>query len=86
MIPPSKRMEIESPCLVLFYAANRDQRMGALYSRYLKDWADAGGGLVVHFMLCGAFSREGRFGAIEYLGQPREQAPKFDALLRFMGK
>lgn len=70
----------------LFDAANRDPRMGGLYMRYLNDWADAGGGLFVHFMLCGAFSREGRFGAIEYLGQPREQAPKYDALLRFMGK
>lgn len=45
-----------------------------------------GVGLFVHFMLCGAFSREGRFGALEYLGQPRAQAPKYDALLSFMGR
>ncbi len=68
----------------LFDAANRDPRMGALYTRYLNDWADAGGGLFVHFMLCGAFNKEGRFGALEYLGQPREQAPKYDALMRFI--
>lgn len=70
----------------LFYAANRDPRMGALYSRYLKDWADAGGGLFMHLLDCGNFRNAGNWGALEYLTQPRAEAPKYDALLRFMGK
>lgn len=69
----------------LFDAANRDPRMGSLYTRYLSDWADAsGGGLFVNFTLCGGFSKYGRFGVLEYLDQPRGEAPKYDSLLRFM--
>ena len=63
----------------LFGAANRDPRMGKIYARYLLDWQNAGGGLFLHFLSCG-----GRFGALEYLTQPRAEAPKFDALHRFM--
>lgn len=68
----------------LFNAANRDPRMGALYSRYLDDWAAAGGGLFVHLLDCGNFENAGNWGALEYLTQPRTEAPKFDALQRFM--
>ncbi len=35
----------------LYLAANRDPRMGILYSRYLKDWAEAGGGLFMYFLI-----------------------------------
>lgn len=77
----------EAPGLdALFYAANRDPRMGALYSRYLNDWAEAGGGLFMHLLDCGNFENAGNWGALEYLNQPRTEAPKYDALLRFMGK
>ncbi len=68
----------------LFLAANRDPRMGALYSRYLKDWAEAGGGLFMHLLDCGLFKNDGNWGALEYLAQPRADAPKYDALRRFM--
>lgn len=67
----------------LFTAANRDPRMGALYSRYLKDWAEAGGGLFMHLLDCGSFEGAGNWGALEHLAQPRAEAPKYDALMRF---
>lgn len=69
----------------LFNAANRDPRMGALYARYLKDWTEAGGDLFVHELDCARYDQGGCWGALEYLSQPREGAPKYDALLRFMG-
>lgn len=68
----------------LFTAANRDPRMGALYTRYLNDWAEAGGGLFMHELDCGNFEGAGNWGALEYLTQPRAEAPKFDALQRFI--
>ena len=75
----------EAPELdALFNAANRDPRMGALYSRYLKDWTEAGGGLFMHLLDCGSFENAGNWGALEYLAQPRAEAPKFDALMRFV--
>jgi len=68
----------------LFNAANRDPRMGALYARYLKDWTQAGGGLFVHELDCARCDKGACWGAVEHLGQPRAEAPKFDALQRFM--
>jgi hypothetical protein len=68
----------------LFNAANRDPRMGALYSKYLNDWAEADGGLFMHELDCGSFEGMGNWGALEYLTQPRAEAPKYDALRRFM--
>ncbi|MBI2200488.1 MAG: hypothetical protein HYU43_00920 [Armatimonadetes bacterium] len=68
----------------LFTAANRDPRMSALYSRYLKDWAEADGGLFMHLLDCGSFEGAGNWGALEYITQPRAEAPKYDALQRFM--
>ncbi len=76
---------VEAPELdALFTAANRDPRMGALYSRYLKDWAEAGGGLFMHELDCASFQFPGNWGALEYLTQPRAKAPKYDALMRFI--
>lgn len=67
----------------LFDAANRDARMGALYARYLQDWSDAGGRLLVHFMNCYPYRVPGRVGSLEYIDQPRAEAPKYDALQRW---
>src|SRR5205085_6123994 len=41
----------------LFDAANRDPRMGALYTRYFADWGDAGGQLFMHFTNCASYNR-----------------------------
>jgi hypothetical protein len=69
----------------LFDAANRDPRIGPIYMRYLQDWNTmTGGQLLVHFIDCEAFSVYGRYGTLEYLDQPRSQAPKFDSLMRWI--
>jgi hypothetical protein len=68
----------------LFDAVNRDGGVGPLYSRYLQSWSDAGGGLFVHYQNCLGYGRFGRFGSLEYISQPREEAPKFDALQRWI--
>ena len=65
----------------LMDAANRDPRMGTLYAGYLQDWANAGGGLFMHFSDIGNFSRFGRWGALEIVTQT--SSPKFDALKAF---
>lgn len=67
----------------LFHAANRDPRMGSLYARYLLDWAEAGGGLFMHLLDCGLYKDDGNWGALEHPAQPRAEAPKYDALMRF---
>lgn len=68
----------------LFDAANRDARMGTLYAKYLAAWKAAGGTLFAHFVHCERQSKWGRWGALEYLEQPRQEAPKFDALQTFI--
>ncbi len=68
----------------LFDAFNRDPRIDALYSTYLSEWKQAAGQLFVHFNDVGIFSKWGRWGSLEYVGQPRADAPKFDALQTFI--
>ena len=68
----------------LFDDANRDPRMGALYKTYLDAWKASGAKLFVHFINCSGYSMWGRWGALEYLDQPRANAPKFDALQTFI--
>jgi hypothetical protein len=68
----------------LFNAVNRDQRFGALYSRYLQNWSDVGGGLFMHYTNCNGYGLFGRFGSLEYINQPRSEAPKYDALQRWI--
>ena len=65
----------------LMDSANRDTRMGSLYTGYLQDWANAGGELFMHFSDVGNFSRFGRWGALEIVTQTT--SPKFDALKAF---
>ena len=68
----------------LLYKANRDPRMGQLYSRYLRGWHEAGGKTFVHFSAPRIYSWYGSWGAKEYITQPRSQAPKYDALLKYI--
>ncbi|HEX5062624.1 MAG TPA: hypothetical protein VFV99_24800, partial [Kofleriaceae bacterium] len=68
----------------LFDAANRDPRMRQLYTSYLDGWKANGGELLVHFVNCDAPSKWGRWGALEYLEQPRSEAPKYDAVQTFI--
>jgi hypothetical protein len=68
----------------LFDAANRDPRMGEIYSAYLEAWTQATDGIFVHYLNCLGYSEFGRWGALEFLEQPREEAPKFDAIQTFI--
>jgi len=68
----------------LFDSANRDPRMGALYKTYLDAWKVSGAKLFVHWQNCGGYSKWGRWGALEYLEQPRASSPKFNALQTFI--
>lgn len=65
----------------LMDAANRDSRMGTLYTAYLQEWASAGGGLFMHFADVGGYSKFGRWGALELVTQT--SSAKFDALRTF---
>ena len=68
----------------LFDSANRDPRMGALYKTYLDAWKASGAKWFVHWQNCGGYSKYGRWGALEYLEQPRASSPKFNALQTFI--
>jgi len=68
----------------LFDAVNRDQCFGALYSRYLQNWSDVGGGLFTHYTNCNRYGLFGRFGSLAYMDQPRAEAPKYDAIQRWL--
>jgi hypothetical protein len=75
----------DSPALnALFDACNRDPRIKQLYLEYLGLWKRAGGELFVHFNDVSRYTKSGRWGALEYVGQPRSEAPKFDALQTFI--
>ncbi|MCC6135440.1 MAG: cellulose-binding protein, partial [Gammaproteobacteria bacterium] len=66
----------------LFIAANRDPRMGELYTGYLNGWRQRGGHLLMHFNSVSRYTRYGSWGAKE--AQNQIGAPKSDALLRFI--
>jgi hypothetical protein len=71
-------------CLALLGAVNRDPRMKDVYLSYLESWEQVGGGLFVHFSDIGRWSQWGFWGAMEHLGQTRERAPKYDALMTYI--
>jgi hypothetical protein len=58
-------------------AANRHDRMGALYTRYLDAWRDEGGGLCAVFASVGAWSKWGSWGLLEHCD---DDTPKFRAV------
>lgn len=65
-------------------ALNRDQRMHALYAKYLQSWQRQMGDLMVMFNSTGSISQYGAWGVREYTGQPIEQTPKRRAILEFL--
>ncbi len=67
-----------------FDAMNRDPRMGTFYTTYFEAWKDAGGQDFAHFVNCSRWSKWGRWGALEWVSQPRQDAPKYDALQSFI--
>ena len=70
----------------LFDAANRDPRMGALYAQYFREWRKHTKGVFCHFSHCGAWSKYGRWGSLEYMTQPTSEAPKHQAILDFISE
>lgn len=68
----------------LLYSANRSTKMGELYSQYLEAWKSAGGKTFVHFSAPRIYSWYGSWGAKEFISQNRSEAPKYDALLRYI--
>lgn len=68
----------------LFEKANRDARMGTFYQSLLGQWKQAGGGLFMHLGSTEPYNPTGQFGLLEYQGEPRTQAPKYDAVLKFI--
>ena len=64
----------------LFLAANRDPRMGEIYSAYLDNWHAAGGKLFMSFMSTG----NGSWGVLEKMTQLT--SPKYEALIHFINK
>lgn len=69
----------------VYVEGNRDPRMRDVYREYLKHWTRlTGGSLLMHFSSASAYSDHGAWGAKEYQGQPREQAPKYDALVSYI--
>jgi hypothetical protein len=67
----------------LFDAANRHSRMADIYAEYLAGWKAQGGTLMCHFSDCVPFTKWGRWGTLEWVGQKPEQAPKFMAIVDF---
>jgi hypothetical protein len=68
----------------LFDTFNRDPRIKQLYLDYLADWKRVGGELFVHFNDVSSYTKWGRWGALEYVAQPRSESPKFDAIMTFI--
>ncbi|SJM94856.1 PA14 domain-containing protein [Crenothrix polyspora] len=65
----------------LFIAANRDPRMGDMYSQYLKNWRTiTGGDLFINFSSMGQYGRYGSWGVLENMTQT--STPKYDALIK----
>jgi hypothetical protein len=74
--------EMPNPML---FAANRDPRMRDVYARLLSGWKAEGGTLFMHYTAPRTFTKHGPWGTKEYITQPASQAPKYQALLDFIG-
>ena len=69
----------------LFITANRDPRMKKLYLEDLIGWKKAGGGLFAAFSSMGRYGKWGSWGLLENQDQDPAVAPKYQAILEFMG-
>ncbi len=70
----------------LFFAANRDPRMGELYTQFLEGWRDAGGGLLMIFSSPRTCQWFGCWGIKEHIRQPLETAHKYRSILNFIAQ
>ncbi len=63
--------------------ANRDPRMGDIYTDYINHWTEAGGKLHNFFTSVGRFGRYGAWGHLEAFNQDPATAPKYLAALKW---
>ena len=70
----------------LFIAANRDPEMKALYLEDLKGWQKSGGKLFATFSSMGLYGKWGSWGLLQHPDQNPATAPKYQAIMEFMGK
>ena len=67
-------------------AANRDPRMRQLYLQDLEGWKKAGGGMFAAFTSMSRYGKWGSWGLLENRDQTPMNAPKYQAVLEFMGR
>ncbi len=65
-------------------AANRDPRMGGIYTRMFNTWYALNNDLFVAYSYVGTYSRYGSWGALEWQDQPVANAPKFKAIADYL--
>ena len=70
----------------LFGDANRDPRMGALYTQYLDAWKNAGGDTMCLFSSTGTWAKWGSWGLLEYYDQTAADEPKYKAVADWNSK
>jgi hypothetical protein len=70
----------------LFMAANRDPRMGQLYTDYLNSWKSQGGQLFAVFNCVDVFSKWGSWGMLEFMDANRLRAHKYVAIVNFVAQ
>lgn len=70
----------------LFLDVNRDPKMKALYLQDLNAWKQAGGGLFNAFSSMTSYGKWGSWGLLEHENQNPATAPKYQAVLEFMGR
>lgn len=68
----------------LLNSANRDPRMGELYTEYLNHWRDIGGGVFCLFNSGQRWTNAGAWGLFEHWGQAPETSPKYMAVRRWV--
>jgi hypothetical protein len=73
--------ENDNALTAILEGANRDPRMYDRYIEYLDMLKAEGVDLFNHFADCGAWSKWGSWGALEYEDQPIAEAPKHRALI-----
>ena len=65
--------------------AQRDTRMGDIYTSLFNTWKSVNGNLFMVFESTGSYSySRGNSTLLEWTGQARADAPKYDAVLRFI--
>jgi hypothetical protein len=82
---PSQSNAYQTRLQDLFVRANRDPRIAAAYMAVLDQWKAVGGTEYMVFESTGAYSStRGNSPLLEWQGQPRSDAPKYDAVLSFI--